>query len=205
MGAYRGLMQYIRGRRSVREFREQPVPRDLIERVIEAASWAPSAANRQDWFFSVAESPGLRRDMVEAVRRKWQAIVEDNRDLGIIEEVEGYAAGFAAFERAPVVIAVSAAKVSGVQRRLIGEAAGATVGSLASAAMAAQNLMLAAHALGLATCCMTGAVAAHEELGRLLELGRRREFVCLIALGYPATAPHEPTRKPVAAIARFHQ
>ncbi len=202
---YEQLMALLRGRRSVRRFLDQPVDRELLTRVIEAASWAPSAGNRQDWLFSVVESPELKAAMADAVRARWRRIVEDNRELGIIEEVEAYSASFADFAAAPVVIVVSAAKVNPVQERLLGPAAVATAGSLTSAAAAAQNLMLAAHALGLATCCMTGALAAHQELGKLLGLSRRRQPVCLIALGHAAEAPPAPPRKPVHRIARFHE
>ncbi len=202
---YEQLMAVVRGRRSVRKFREESVPRDRVERLIEAARWAPSATDRQDWFFSVVESPELKRAMAQAVRHKWQQIIEENSEAGFIEEVRDYVASFADFELAPAVIAVSAARANAVQRKLAGDAAGATAGSFASAAMAAQNLMLAAHALGLATCCMTGGLVAGEELGRLLELTGRRELVCVIALGFPGEQPDPPARKAVDQIARFHE
>jgi nitroreductase len=198
-------MALVRERRSVREFLDKPVERDLIACIIEAASWAPSASNRQDWLFSVVESAELKAAMAAAVRSRWQAIIGAHRELGMIDEIRGYAASFADFATAPVVIGVSAAKVNAVQQELLGPAGPATVGGFASAAMAAQNLMLAAHALGLATCCMTGALAAQEELAKLLGLGRGRELVCLIALGCPADEPPAPVRKPASAIARFHR
>jgi nitroreductase len=191
-------------RRSVREFRPEPVARELLEALLEAASWAPSAGNRQDWFFSVVESAELKAATAQAVRREWQRICDEHGHLGVVEDLARYSAGFADFEKAPVVIAVSAARTGALQEELLGASALATSGSFASAAMAAQNLMLAAHALGLGTCCMTGALAAGAELGRLLGLGRRREIVCLLAVGYPAARPDPPARKSVGEIARFH-
>jgi nitroreductase len=196
-------MHHLRKRRSIRHFGDTPVERGLIERLVEAASWAPTAGNRQDWLFSVVESSETKEAMAAAVRRRWQEIITANQELGFIQEVAGYAASFADFDRAPAVIVVSAARVNLVQRRLLDEAAGATAGSFASAAMAAQNLMLAAHALGLGTCCMTGALAASEDLARILGLGRRRELVCLIAVGYPVAQPAAPERKPYHEIMRF--
>ena len=202
---YGQLMALVRGRRSVRQFLDKPVDRDLIACTIEAASWAPSASNRQDWLFSVVESSELKAAMATAVRSRWLAIVEAHQELGTIDEIRSYSASFGDFETAPVVIAVSASKVSAIQQELLGPAGPATAGSFASAAMAAQNLMLAAHALGLATCCMTGALAAREELGELLGLGRGRELVCLIALGHTADEPPAPARKPAPGIVRFHR
>ena len=197
------LLHYLRTRRSVREFADTPVARELVEQLIDAAAWAPSAGNRQDWYFSIVGSPDVKAAMASAVRRKWQQITAENQDLGFAQELANYTVSFADFDQAPVVIAVSAAKPNSAQRRLLGEYAGPTAGSFASAAMAAENLMVAAHALGLGTCCMTGALAASEELCQILGLSGRREVVCLVALGYPRCHPSAPARKPRSEIVRY--
>ena len=197
------LLHYLRTRRSVREFADTPVARELVEQLIDAAAWAPSAGNRQDWYFSIVGSPDVKAAMASAVRRKWQQITAENQYLGFAQELADYTVAFADFDRAPVVIAVSAAKPNSAQRRLLGEYAGPTAGSFASAAMAAENLMVAAHALGLGTCCMTGALAASEELCQILGLSGRREVVCLVALGYPRCHPSAPARKPRSEIVRY--
>ncbi len=193
----------LSGRRSVRSYLDQPVPLEIIERMIEMAVMAPSAANRQDWFFTVITSGSLKHAMAEAVRRRWQEIVNANRQMAMIDEVEKYSAGFAAFESAPAVIAVSAMQTNSVQSQLLGENAVLVSGSMASAAMAAQNVMLAAAGFGLATCCMTGALAARKELEDIIGLERKRILICLITAGYAAEIPAAPPRKPVAAISRF--
>jgi nitroreductase len=197
-------MDALRTRRSIREFADTRVVRELIEQLIDAAAWAPSAGNRQDWLFSVVESAEVKAAMASAVRGKWQTIIAENQDLGFIQELADYAASFADFEAAPVVIVVSAAKPNSAQRRLLGEHGGPTAGSFASAAMAAQNLMVAAHVLGLGTCCMTGALAASDELCQILGMGGRRELVCLIAVGYPGCQPSAPERKPRNEIVRYY-
>jgi len=197
------LLHYLRTRRSVREFADTPVARELVEQLIDAAAWAPSAGNRQDWYFSIVGSPDVKAAMASAVRRKWQQITAENQDLGFAQELADYAVTFADFDRVPVVIVVSAAKPNSAQRRLLGDYAGPTAGSFASAAMAAENLMVAAHALGLGTCCMTGALAASEELCQILGLSGRREVVCLVALGYPRCHPSAPARKPRSEIVRY--
>jgi coenzyme F420-0:L-glutamate ligase/coenzyme F420-1:gamma-L-glutamate ligase len=197
------VIDALRTRRSIREFADIPVPRELTERLLDAAAWAPSAGNRQDWHFSIVESPDVKAAMGGAVRCKWKEIIAGNQDLGCVQELADYAASFADFDRAPVVIVVSAARPNSVQRKLLGEYAGPTAGSFASAAMAAENLMVAAHALGLGTCCMTGALAASEDLCQILGLSGRREVVCLVALGYPRCHPSAPARKPRSEIVRY--
>jgi nitroreductase len=193
----------LRGRRSVRNFSDRTVDNKLIERVIEMACMAPTASNRQDWFFTVITNAARKHAMADAVRRRWQEILAENRQMAMIDEVEKYAAGFANFEFAPALIAVSAAQASAVQHHLLGNNALIVAGSMTSAAMAAQNLMLAASGLGLATCCMTGALAARKELEEMIGLDLKQFLICLIAAGYAAETPVAPLRKPLAAISRF--
>lgn len=202
MSSHDTLAPVIRGRRSIRRFQDRPLERETVEQLVELASWAPSAGNRQDWIFTLITSKAIEREMAATVRQRWSEIIAANRDLGIIEEVKGYAARFADFAEAPAVIVVSAKRVDSVQTHMLGDDASATIGSFISAAMAAQMLMLAAHAEGLGTCCMTGALAARDEIQRIVGLNKRHEIVCLIALGWPDEIPAAPARKPVSEILR---
>ncbi|HXZ36796.1 MAG TPA: nitroreductase family protein, partial [Thermodesulfobacteriota bacterium] len=51
------LAEAIKGRRSIRKFKAQPVPREKLEKILELAMWAPSGMNRQDWYFVVVQGP----------------------------------------------------------------------------------------------------------------------------------------------------
>jgi nitroreductase len=171
--------------------------------LIEAASWAPSASNRQDWEFTIITSSRAKKGMEETVRNCWKSIL-DKSETGVIqEELEKYTKNFDWFSDAPVLMVISAKRPEVFLSNLLGEAAEDVAGTEISAAMAAQNLMLAAHALGIGSCCITGPLAAQEALRKLLGLGRRRKIVCLVALGYPAEEPEAPLRKPVERIAKY--
>jgi len=196
------VLALLRTRRSVRRYRPESVPRELLVQVLEAATWAPSAGHRQDWHFTVVESAERRQALANVVRSRWQELLETHPG-GYAEEVGRHAAGFGEFASAPAVIAVSARRPSAVQEHLLGGDARTVAGSAASAAMAAQNLLLAAHALGLGACCCTGGLAAREVLVRELELSARQELVCLVALGWPAEDPAPPGRRSLAEVARF--
>ncbi len=197
MSEFETLMGIVRGRRSVRMFKKDPIERDVIERVIEAASWAPSASNRQDWEFTVVLSSTVKRELGRVTRAAWDALLARPEAESVAEELGRHARYFSWFSRSPVVIAVSAHEADGYMAHLCGESASDVAGHKISAAMASQNLMLAAHALGLGTCCLTAPLAAQEEIKTLLGLGKRRELVCLIAMGWPGgEAPVMPRKTP---------
>jgi len=62
------VYEAIRSRRSIRGYRDRPVPEDVLRRVLEAARRAPSARNRQEWRFLAARDPGVRQALAGAVR-----------------------------------------------------------------------------------------------------------------------------------------
>jgi nitroreductase len=171
--------------------------------MIEAASWAPSASNRQDWEFTTITSPTIKKKMEDIVRNCWKSVLDKSQTGVIQEELEKYAKNFDWFSHAPVLIVISAKRPETFLSNLLGGAADDVAGTEISAAMAAQNLMLAAHALGIGSCCITGPLAAQDALKALLGLGQRRKIVCLVALGYPAEQPEAPLRKPVEKIAKY--
>jgi nitroreductase len=197
------FLQFVRSRRSIRKFRKDPLSRENLHHIIEAASWAPSASNRQDWEFTIITSPTTKKRMEDIVRNCWKSIL-DKSETGVIkEELEKYAKNFDWFSHAPALIVISAKRPEAFLSNLLGEAAEDVAGTEISAAMAAQNLMLAAHSFGIGSCCVTGPLAAQEALKELLGLGKRRKIVCLVALGYPTEQPQAPLRKPVEKIAKY--
>ncbi len=70
------FLELVRRRISVRRFLSAPVPRETVERILEAARWAPSGANRQPWYFVVVGDPAARAEIrrhCEAADRRWHA------------------------------------------------------------------------------------------------------------------------------------
>ena len=196
------FIELARKRRSIRKYDDAPIPRETLLSIIEAASWAPSAGNRQDWEFTVITSGAVKKKMEEIVRSHWESILKKGAGGAVTEEIQRYAKNFDWFAGAPVLIVISAKRPEAFLHEMLGDAAEDTAGTGISAAMAAQNLMLAAHASGIGSCCVTGPLAAQEALKDLLGIGRRKKIVCIIALGYPAEQPETPARKPVERIVK---
>lgn len=84
--AMRHLDTVIRGRRSVRSFTSDRVPREVIDSAIEAAGWAPSPHGRQPWRFAVVESADCKLSLTDAMATTWQEQLElDGQDAAIVQ------------------------------------------------------------------------------------------------------------------------
>ncbi|MEM4700445.1 MAG: nitroreductase family protein [Candidatus Nezhaarchaeales archaeon] len=169
------VLEAIKGRRSIRRFRPDEVEEEKLRLVLEAARWAPSWANTQCWRFVVVRDRGVRGRLAEAVP-------EGNRGRRAVLE-------------APVVIALCAERGrSGFIRGQPGSDKG-DWWFMFDAGLAAQNLTLAAHALGLGTLHIGWMDA--KKASQVLGVPEGYELVELIALGYPAEAPPPPPRRPL--------
>ena len=197
------LLQVLKTRRSIRRFKDVPLPQDTVRGLIEAATWAPSAGNRQNWEFTVVTSAPLKEKMAAAVRAEWKRVLDDPALATVADQMRDYSRNFDWFSQAPALVVLSAKSPDEFLNRMFGPAAADIGGAKTSAAMAAENLMLAAHASGLGSCCLTAPLAASEALKTLLDLGARQAMVCLIALGYADEKPGQPPRKAVDRVARF--
>ena len=204
MSDYEQFRALLESRRSVRKFASRPVNRRDLFRVLEAARWAPSNHNRQPWRFRVIED----RDQIANLARQVEA--ELNEKLKSLPAVaSGYVAEFAPhatfFPNAPVLIlALHKLPVSFASALLKHLPHPELVsGEPLSAAMAVQNLLLAAHSLGLGTCVLTAPLIAQDAIQSQFSPLAGYEITCLIALGFPDEDPLPPRRKSIEQIAQF--
>ena len=147
-------IEALKTRRSIRVYEEKPVPRELIEEIIDAARLAPSSNNIQPWEFIVVTDGDVRRK------------IADLTDYGKF------------IAQAGVCVAVFA---KGVKRYMEDGSA------------ATENILVAAHALGLGTCWVAGYKKDYAEPVReLLGAPEELKLVALVSLGYPGekAEPH---------------
>jgi nitroreductase len=194
------LLALLRGRRSIRSFTEQPLPEGTLEKLIEAARWAPSASNRQPFrFIAITERDLIDRMAVcvhEAGRKCIEGLSGEQRLAA-----ERYAGFSTFFSGAPLVLAPFHRQRSSFAER-IGLPPERDVGALASVSAAIMNLLLAVHVLGLGACWMTGPLVAADELERMLEIPKGWQLSALIPVGYPAKAAVPPARQPIERLVR---
>ncbi len=196
------IFEAIRHRRSIRKFTAQVPPKDTLCKLIEYATLAANAMNRQDWYFTVVMSKQIQKKIYDVVQAKWQNLCADKKGV-LYDSIKLYINNFTSFIEAPIIIAVDTRQMPGFLKKLMPENGEKIMGSYASACMAVQNLLLAAYAMGLGTCVYTGCDVAGEEIAAMLEIPKQREVVCLVAVGYAGETPNMPTRKEVDKVVKI--
>jgi nitroreductase len=205
MSDYDTLLKVIRERRSIRSFTDRAVSREQIEQLIEAARWAPSGHNRQPWRFIVLEDGEQIQALARAVARgladKLKAL--PMAAASFAAEFEHYATFFA---RAPVLLIVLHRHPVSIAAELLQGVANTALvsGEPLSTAMAVQNLLLLAHALGLGTCVLTAPLVAQPAINATLSLPAGYDITCFVAVGYPGESPPAPRRKSLEQIVEFN-
>lgn len=183
------LMEAVTERRSVRRYTEQAVSRELLEELMEAACWAPSADNAQPWYFVVLtqqEDIDRMRQTMERVSEEIRPHLEElfPRHPRVVNETTAFLRRLGG---APVYVLAFLQKDYGPVRDSMVE----------SVAAAIQNLLLAAHEKGLGTCWVNAATGlGYGPALRELFAPDKGEFVSLVALGWPDRSPRAPGRKP---------
>ena len=169
----------VRSQRGVRFYKPDPVSGEDVDRILRAAVRAPSASNKQDWVFVVVRDPGVKRRLGELYREGQQRSRGAGSSAPATRPQPGHFAQD--MEHVPVIVMVCIANGG---TRALGMAQAASIYP------AAQNLMLAAAALGLGTRLTTIWHSAEAEIKELLGIPDDYSPAALIPLGYPAEPDH---------------
>lgn len=119
------VLEAIKGRRSMRAFKNRNVSKEIVEKLVDAARYAPSAGNIQPWEFIIVRKAEIKRKLAKAALS--QSFIKE----------------------ATVVIIVCADETRSSHGY---EARGKTLYCIQDTAAAIQNILLTAHSLGLGTC-----------------------------------------------------
>lgn len=187
-------LETIATRRSIREFKRDPIPEADLQKILTAAIQAPSGKNRQPWRFIVVQGE-KRAEMIQVMR------------AGITrEKAQGEAPGSSEWtanvmEQAPVTVFIF--NPHGIHPWLthsIDQNFDDLV-NVQSIGAAIQNMLLAAQDLGLGSLWICDVFYAYEEL--LKWLGESCQMVAAVSLGYPDETPAARPRKPVSEVTRW--
>ncbi|HET9124561.1 MAG TPA: nitroreductase family protein [Solirubrobacteraceae bacterium] len=225
------IFEVMRTMRAMRRLKPDPVPRELLERIVQAATWAPSASNTQAYTYVVVTDRGQMRALAEP----WRACVDfyqrtavppAGMDRGRFDRMLAASRHQAErFAEVPALV-VPCYELGPWQRQVERNVAGVTRGlaglgwrrSLAlirnsRRAVAiteagcvfpgAQNLLLAARAHGLGAVLTTWHLEQEQEFKSILGIPRRVKTFCMIPLGWPTGRFGEVSRRPAAEVIRY--
>lgn len=175
------FLELVKKRQSVRRYLSQPVPRDVIERALEAARLSPSACNSQPWSFIAVDDEALKNKIVDECFSGIYAINSFARNAPVIvvvvTESSRYAARMGGYLR-------------GVQYSLI------------DIGIAVEHFVLQAQEEGLGTCWLGW--FDEKRLKKILNIPKDKKVDVCLSLGYPELQEQrEKKRKSLGEISRF--
>ena len=200
------LFEAIYTTRAMRRLKPDPVPRETITRILEAATMAPSNSNRQPWIFIVVTASETRQFVAERYKQAWDThyftaekrrFLETQPDSPEAKNLRS--ANYLANHIGEVPVLIFACVKRYTDQRRAGKA---MVGSIYPAV---QNLCLAARAYGLGTA-ITGLHREFEaEINERLGIPSGYQNEVLIPLGYPRGRWGRPARKAVREVTFFER
>lgn len=188
------FIELANGRRAIRRYTDEPVPAKLLNQLLETATWAPSAHNRQPWRFAVLEARASKEKLARAMGQRLRA--DRTADGDPPEAIErDVARSFARITGAPVLIVVCLSLADMDSYPDAHRSQAERMMAVQSVAMAAQTLWLAAHAAGLGACWLCAPLFVPELVQQSLSLPPDWEPQGLLTVGWPAEEK-EKTRTP---------
>ena len=182
------LTDALLGRRSVRRYRDREVPEEVVERVLEAARWAPSPHGRQPWRFAVIERKENKQRLAEAMGEEWRANLRmDGQDAELVEKrLEGSRGRLL---DAPVLVLLCLYLGDLDTYPDVGRQENETTMAVQSLGAAAQNALLAAYSSGLDAGWMCAPLFCPEKVTEALGLDPGLVPHALLTLGYAEADP----------------
>ncbi|MGZ9815356.1 nitroreductase family protein [Peribacillus simplex] len=178
-------IEAIKTRRSIGIVKQDPVPKEMIEQIIEAGTYAPNHHRTEPWRFFVLTGEGRNKlgQVFEEITRIENA---DDTSESLISKLERQKKNPL---RAPVIIAVGI-EPSDKNNVLVAE-------EYAAVNSAIQNMLLAAHSLGLGAVWRTGKITYHDKVREFFNLSSKGEVLAFIYLGYPDMEPKPAKKTPI--------
>jgi len=195
------VLELIQTRRSIRRYTDQPVPGEVIERLLTAATWAPSAHNRQPWRFAVLTAPDDKARLARAMGDRLRAdrLADGDDPEAVARDADR---SHTRLTEAPVVVAVCLTMRDMDHYPDVRRKQAEYTMAVQSVAMAVQNLLLAAHTEGLGACWMCAPLFCPDTVREALALPDDWETQAVITLGYPASTGtlRAASRKPLREV-----
>jgi coenzyme F420-0:L-glutamate ligase/coenzyme F420-1:gamma-L-glutamate ligase len=187
---------FVEARRSIRAFRPEPVPREELDRVVEAACLAPAPHHSRPWRWVIVDTPSAKASLARGMGAKWRTDLQsDGAPAGRIDELVD--ASHTKLTGAPALV-VGCLTWEGLDRYPDDARQRAEWGmALLSLGAAVENLMLAATDAGLASCWVAAPIFCPEEARAALSLPESWLPHALVLVGRPDPSYEGRPRPPV--------
>ncbi len=192
-------LEVFKRRRSVKEYVDKKVPDEVLQRILEAGRWAPSAHNAQPWRFIILKDSDVKLLLAKRMAIEWSKDLE--LDGVPQEEIKALTeSSIKIFSTAPIVIiaclTMENMRVYPDEKRRKFE----YIMGIQSVAAAIENILLAASLEGLGACWFCAPLFCQSIIQEVLEIPKHIEPQALITIGYPKFYPSPPSRKTLKEI-----
>ena len=202
------ILDIITTRKSIRRYKPDPIPDEMIDKILEAARWAPTGENYQPWRFIVIRDPEIKKKIGDLAKlgsgsrmTAWHCMGETQKRFEKIKDpvkkaevfrfmYSGEVSAFA--KQAPLIIAVIGTLMEGA------------VDVPYDLSAAVENMLLEAHSLGLGACWVHGPVASTRDAAKFKKILKiptgmgEYKVIAYVAFGWPAEERKHPRpKKPI--------
>ena len=192
----KSILECLENRQSIRKFTQAPISDILIQRILSTAIRAPSAHNRQPWRFIVLKSRQAREAFARGMGQEYRhdLVAEGHNDADVNRHV---ARSISRIISAPaaVLICLDYPKLDGEDSTKLYSAEYAM--GIQSVAMAGENILLAAHLVGLGAVWLCAPLFAKAIIHKVIDIPQAWDPQGLILMGYPESVPLKKTRQPL--------
>jgi len=198
------LFEMMYSLRSIRRLKPDPIPEDILKKIVEAGTHAPSGGNRQEWGFILVRDPELKRFIRDRYRDTQTRLQAGRPPLSEMPPARQRAIKAGAYlsehmHEAPVLLLACSLKEYPPFAQVNNQRA-STATMHGSIYPAVQNILLACRAFGIGATLTTTHCFFEEELKRKVGLPDNMEIAAMLPLGYPKGKLGKTTRKPVEEV-----
>ena len=209
------LEKLIKGRRSIRQWKKQEVPEEMLKKAVELATWAPNGGNYQGWRFVVVKNKEVIGKMADAVQSVADKMTSWPEAKSWEEDIKRYQKNASFFRNAPACVGLFTGEYQSPMEKLLvaresfDPEAKKVMGFRRSAptviqsvAAAVTTMLLVFHQMGLGAVWLVSPLQAKKEIETILKAPATMSLVCLVAVGYPDELPQKD-RRPVDQVLEF--
>lgn len=197
------MIKVIENRRSIRKFSSADIAEDIMIKIVEAGTKAPSAKNRQPWKLIIVTGES-KNEMLEAFRK---GLDREKCGSSMLPESNKYLAGaeytWEVMRQTPVTMFVINSEGKGLFQTLTPEEKVYELANTQSISAAIENMLLAATELGIGSLWICDVFFAYKELNEWLNTDG--EMIAAVTFGYPLESPNERQRKPLSEILEWRK